>query len=147
MRSALWGGSSTDAAPMTGSLVSFTPLDCLNDYCAAECASGWLFCGTDCVCFAHCEIFIWGVGLYWTKTMEGAALVCAGITFGVKLYVPWDAPEAVVDIRSEGVYSGCSWTSRPSSGRDGKPFSAREGCSQYLFSGPELPRRDDCGHG
>ena len=31
---------------------------------------------------------------------EGAALVenHAGITFGVELYVPWDAPEAVVDI-------------------------------------------------
>ena len=51
------------------------------------------------------EIFIWGVGLYWTKTMEGAALVedRSGITFGVELYVPWDAPEAVVDIHSEGV--------------------------------------------
>ena len=36
---------------------------------------------------------------------EGAALVenRAGITFGVELYVPWDAPEAVVDICSEGV--------------------------------------------
>ena len=79
--------------PVTGSLVSFAPLDCLNDYCAAECTFGWLFCGTNCVCFARCEIFIWGVGLYWTKTMEGAALVedRAGITFGVELYVPWDA--------------------------------------------------------
>ena len=27
----------------------------------------------------------------------------AGITFGVELYVPWDAPEAVVDISSAGV--------------------------------------------
>ena len=29
---------------------------------------------------------------------EGAALVeaRAGVTFGVELYVPWDAPEAVV---------------------------------------------------
>ena len=44
---------------MTGSLVSFAPLDCLNDHCAAECASGWLFGCTDCVCFAHYEIFIW----------------------------------------------------------------------------------------
>ena len=37
--------------------------------------------------------------------MEGAPLVedRAGITFGVELYVPWDAPEAVVDIHSEGV--------------------------------------------
>ena len=26
-----------------------------------------------------------------------------GITFGVELYVPWDAPEAVVDISSAGI--------------------------------------------
>ena len=37
--------------------------------------------------------------------MDGAALVenRPGITFGVELYVPWDAPEAVVDISSEGI--------------------------------------------
>ena len=27
----------------------------------------------------------------------------ADVTFGVELYVPWDAPEAVVDVFSEGV--------------------------------------------
>ena len=34
--------------------------------------------------------------------MEGAALVedCVGVTFDVELCVPWDAPEAVVDINS-----------------------------------------------
>ena len=38
-------------------------------------------------------------------TTNGAAVAedRAGITFGVELYVPWDAPEAVVDISSEGV--------------------------------------------
>ena len=37
--------------------------------------------------------------------MEGAVLVedRPGVTFGVELYVPWDAQEAVVDIYSEGV--------------------------------------------
>ena len=41
----------------------------------------------------------------WTMATEGAALGenWAGITFGVELYIPWDAPEAVVDIHSEGV--------------------------------------------
>ena len=44
-------------------------------------------------------------GLCMCKTMEGAALVDdrAGITFDVELFVPWDAPEAVVDINSVGV--------------------------------------------
>ena len=37
--------------------------------------------------------------------MEGAALVDdrVGVTFDVELCVPWDAPEAVVDINSVGV--------------------------------------------
>ena len=41
----------------------------------------------------------------WTIPTNGAAVVedRAGITFGVELYVPWDAPEAVVDILSAGV--------------------------------------------
>ena len=41
----------------------------------------------------------------WTMATEAAALVVdrAGITFGVELYVPWEAPEAVVDIHSEDV--------------------------------------------
>ena len=44
-------------------------------------------------------------GLLDLDYSSGEALVenRAGITFGVELYVPWDAPEAVVDIHSEGV--------------------------------------------
>ena len=43
----------------------------------------------------------------WTMVTDGAALVenRAGITFGVELYILWDAPEAVVDIHSECVVS------------------------------------------
>ena len=43
--------------------------------------------------------------MYWIMVTVGAALVenRAGITFGVELYVPGDAPEAVVDIQSEVV--------------------------------------------
>ena len=47
--------------------------------------------------------------------MEGAALVDdrSGVTFDVELCIPWDAPEAVVDINSaEVVTSG----SPPASG-------------------------------
>ena len=44
-------------------------------------------------------------GLCVCMRMEGVALVNdrAGITFDVELCVPWDAPEAVVDINSVGV--------------------------------------------
>ena len=50
-------------------------------------------------------LFFRRVIVYWIMATEGAALVenRAGITFGVELYVPWDASEAVVDIHSEGV--------------------------------------------
>ena len=39
------------------------------------------------------------------RTMEGAALVedRVGVTFDVELCVPWDAPEAMVDINSADV--------------------------------------------
>ena len=66
----------------------------------AEFASCWLFCDTDCVWLAGFGLFFRRVSVYLIMAMEGAALVenRAGITFGVELYVPWDAPEAVVDI-------------------------------------------------
>ena len=77
--------------------------------------------------------------------MEGAVLVedCAGITFGVELYVPWEAPEAVVDIHSEGVgplgvYSRCILASWPSAGCDGKPYSTRGDVRSFLGSGPRF---------
>ena len=49
--------SSTDAAPVTGSLVFSALLDCLDVYCATEFVSCLLFGGTDCVWLA-------GFGLY-----------------------------------------------------------------------------------
>ena len=90
---------------MTGSLVFSALLDCLDVYCAAEFASCWLFCGTDCVLLAGFGLSFRRVSVCWTMATEGAALVenRAGITFGAELYIPWDAPEAVVDIHSEGV--------------------------------------------
>ena len=52
-----------------------------------------------------CSLYSSELDFIGIKTMEGSALVedRAGITFGVELYVPWNAPEAVVDIHSEGV--------------------------------------------
>ena len=97
--------SSTAAAPVTGSLVFSTPLDCLDVYCAAEFASCLLFGGMDCVWLAGFALFFRQVSVNWIMATDGAALVesRAGITFGVELYIPWDALEAVVDIHSAGV--------------------------------------------
>ena len=48
--------------------------------------------------------------LVWIMATDGAAVLGAavlggraGITFGVELVLPWDSPEAVVDLQSEGV--------------------------------------------
>ena len=82
--------ASTAAAPVTGSLVFSTPLDCLDVYCAAEFASCLLFGGMDCVWLAGFGLFFRQVSLNWIMATDGAALVegRAGITFGVELYVP-----------------------------------------------------------
>ena len=101
IRPVLWDRSLIDAAPVTGSLVSSALFDCRNVYCTA----GFTFCSTDCVLLAGFGLFLRRVGECLTLATNGAELVedRAGITFGVELYVPWDAPEAVVDISSEGV--------------------------------------------
>ena len=69
-------------------------------FCTAGFSSDWTFCSTDFVLLA----------IRWVRdcrimAADGAALaeVRPGITFGVELYIPWDAPEAVVDILSEGI--------------------------------------------
>ena len=99
----LWDRSLIDAAPVTGSLVSSALFDCLDMYCAAGFISCWTFCITDCVLLAGFGLSLRRVGECWMIAMNGVALVedRAGITLGVELYVPWDAPEAVVDISSD----------------------------------------------
>ena len=66
------------------------------------------------VLLAGFVLYIRRVDNFRTMAADDAALaeVRAGITFGVKLYVPWDAPEAVVDISSEALeeHSGCHRT-------------------------------------
>ena len=78
---------------------------CLDVCCAAGFASCRIFCSMDCVLLAGFGLSFRRVCESWTLATEGAALVenRAGITFGVELYISWAAPEAVVDIQSEGV--------------------------------------------
>ena len=100
IRQELWDRFSTDAAPVTGSLAFSAMFGCLD---LLQCRT---FCITDCVLLAGFGLSLRRGSKYWTMATEGAALVenRAG-WFGVELYVPWDAPEAVVDISSEGVVS------------------------------------------
>ena len=48
------------------------------------------------------------------QTMSGSALMDdrSGVTFDVELCIPWDAPEAVVDIKSAEVVTLGSFTDK-----------------------------------
>ena len=72
--------------------------------CTAAFSSTWTFCSTD-VLLAGFLLSVQRVNDFGNMAADGAALaeVRAGIMFGVELYVPWDAPEAVMDVSSEGV--------------------------------------------
>ena len=95
---------STDAAPLTELLVFYTLLH-LYDYCAAGSALSWTFCDTVKKNISVEELSLRCSVFPVKHMMEGAALVDdrSGVTFDVGLCVPWDAPEAVVDINSAEV--------------------------------------------
>ena len=98
-------GQSIVAAPVTGSLVSSTSFSCRDVICTAGSTLNWTFCGTDWVLPAGYQVLLQKIAERWTMDANGFSVVDnrAGITFGVELYVPWDAPEVVVDVSSAGV--------------------------------------------
>ena len=103
--SGLEDGQSIVAAPVTGSLVSSTLFSCRDVFCTAGFTLNWTFCGTDWVLPAGYQVLLQRIAERWTMDVNGFSVVDngAGITFGVELYVPWDAPEAAVDVSSAGV--------------------------------------------
>ena len=90
---------------MTGSLLFYAPVCYLAVCCAAEFSSWVLFGGTDCIWLAGYGLFLRQVSITSIMATDSAAAAegRAGITFGVELVVPWDAPEAVVDLNSDDV--------------------------------------------
>ena len=97
---------STDAAPLTELQDLYTLLHIYSD-CATGFNSIWTFCVTvqNIICgeeFTRC-----GGDLSVCQTMDGAALVDdrSGVTFTAELCIPWDAPEAVIDIDSADLVS------------------------------------------
>ena len=95
IRRTLTGSFSLDAAPVTGSLLFYTHVCCLVVCCAAELSSWVLFGGIDCIWLAGRGLFFRHVGVTDSAAAAGGR---AGITFGVELVVPWDTPEAMVDL-------------------------------------------------
>ena len=97
---------STDAAPLTELQDLYTLLHIYSD-CATGFTSIWTYCVTvqDIICVE--EFTRRGSDLSVSQTMDGAALVDnrPGVTFRAELCIPWDAPEAVVDIDSAELVS------------------------------------------
>ena len=115
IRPGLWTDSLIDAAPVTGSLIYSALSDCLIVLCTAGFSSKWTSCSTDFVLLAVLELYVRRVDNFRTMAADGAALaeVRAGITFGVELYVPWDAPGYFVGgCRALEECSGCHRTRR-----------------------------------
>ena len=94
-------GQSTDAAPLTELLDFYTLLHVYNN-CATGSASSWTFCNTVWDNISSEELTQRCSDCSVCQTMNGAALVDdrSGVTFNAELCIPWDAPEAVVDIDS-----------------------------------------------
>ena len=93
-------GQSIAAAP----IVSSTLFSCRDGTCSAGSTLNWTCCGTDWILPAGYQV-LQKIANRWTIDANGFSVVdnCAGITFGVELYVSSDAPEAVVDVSSAGV--------------------------------------------
>ena len=98
IRPGLEDGQSIVAAPVTGSHVSSTLFSCRDVICTAGSTLNWTFYGTDWVLPAGYQVLLQKIAERWTMDANGFSVVDnrVGITFGVELYVPWDAPEAVV---------------------------------------------------
>ena len=89
--------------------------------------------------------------------MDGAALADdqSGVTFTAELCIPWDAPEAVIDIDSEDLVSLGSFPDKVGLfGRRKDAAVSRTGQQKRPICGsgrtrgrPWLPRRNSSGHG
>ena len=105
IRSKPAGSSSIDAAPVTGSLLFYAPVCCFTLCGATELSLSVLFGGTACIWLAVWELFLRQVCV--SSVMAADSVTAAGgrggITFDVELIIPWDAPEAVINLNSDGL--------------------------------------------
>ena len=100
IRQALGDSQSIVAVPVNGSLVSPTLFSCRDVICTARSSLYWTVCGTHWVLPAGYQVLLLKFVECWIMDADGFSIVDnrVGVTFGVELYVPWDAPEMVVDI-------------------------------------------------
>ena len=94
IRHTLEDSQSIAAVPVTGSLVSPTLFSCRNANCTDRSSIICIVCGTDWVLPAGYQVLLPEYVDCATMDADGFSIVDnhAGVTFGVKLCVPWDAP-------------------------------------------------------
>ena len=104
IRQALEDSQSIVAAPVTGSLVSPTLFSCRDAICTDISSIYCIVCGTDWVLPAGYRVMLPEYVECGTMDADVFSIVDnrAGVTFGVEVYVPWDAPEMAVDLSSAG---------------------------------------------
>ena len=92
--------------PLTELLDFYTLLHVYNN-CATGSVLSWTFCNTVWDNISSEELTRRCSDVSVCQTMNGVALVDdrSGVTFNVELCIPWDAPEAVVDINSAELVS------------------------------------------
>ena len=103
IRRTLEDSQSIVAVPVTGSLVPTTLFSC-RDANYTDIYSICIVCSTDWVLPAGYQVLLPEYAECGTMDADGFSIVDnrAGVTFGIELYVPWDAPEMAVDLSSPG---------------------------------------------
>ena len=146
---------SSDAAPLTELRDLYTLLHIYSD-CATRLNLIWTFCVRVRISICVEEVTRCGGDLSVCQTMDGAALANdrSGVTFTAELCMPWDAPEAVIDIDSSDLVSLGSFPDKVGlfGRRKDAAVSETAGVSGLCGSGrtcgrPWLPRRNSGGHG
>ena len=104
IRRTLEDSQSIVAVPVTGSLILTTLFSC-RDANYTDRYSIRIVCSTDWVLPAGYQVLLPEYAECGTMDADGFSIVDnhAGITFGIELYVPWDAPEMAVDLSSPGM--------------------------------------------
>ena len=131
IRQALGDSQSIVAVPVTGSLVSPTLFSCRDVICTARSSLYWTDCDTDWVLLAGYQVLLLIMDADGFSTVDNRV----GVTFGVEQYVPWDAPEAVVDISSadavplRNVRDVFGLVGRRDSATESRVLQGRDGCS------------------
>ena len=156
---ALARSSSLDTAPVTGSLLFNAPVCRHAVNCAAGFSSCVLFGGCDSIWLAVFGLFFRRVSVDLVMATDGDAMAGAqsGITFGVTLDVPWNAPEAIVHLHSDGlvdldtVPDVLGLTGRRLEAAVFRVLQGRDECtrldSRSVGPGERISRRDYRGYG